>query len=50
LIINEKGDRFVAEFPEGVNRPIQYGNQLRTHTVYLGIGSIKHITHETDSY
>lgn len=29
------GNRWVASFPEGVNRPVQYGNGLKAHAVYL---------------
>jgi len=30
-----KGNRFVADFPEGVNRPVQYGFGLKTNAVYM---------------
>ena len=29
------GKRYVAEFPEGVVRPIQYGQSIKAHAVYL---------------
>ena len=29
------GSRFVAEFPEGVTRPTQYGKALKAHSVYM---------------
>ncbi|MFT5716086.1 MAG: transposase [Oleiphilaceae bacterium] len=32
---NEQGKRFVGEFPEGVNSPIQYGVGVKAHAVYL---------------
>ena len=32
---DDKGQRFVAPFPEGVTKAVQYGNRLNTHTVYL---------------
>lgn len=30
-----KGNQWVASFPEFVNRPIQYGQDLKAHSVYL---------------
>jgi transposase len=35
ILTNENGDRFVAPFPEGIVRPIQYGCSIKTHAVYL---------------
>lgn len=32
---NEQGHCFVAPFPEGVSKAVQYGNQLKAHAVYL---------------
>ena len=32
---NEQGQRFVAQFPEGVTKAVQYGNQIKAHAVYL---------------
>jgi len=32
---NEKGQCFVAQFPEGVTKAVQYGKQLKAHAVYL---------------
>lgn len=34
-LINEQGRRFVALFPEGVTKAVQYGDQLKAHAVYL---------------
>jgi len=35
VLIDEKGKRFVADFPKGVTRPIQYGSSLKAHAVYM---------------
>lgn len=35
ILVNEKGQRFVATFPEGVTRAVQYGHQIKAHAVYL---------------
>lgn len=35
VLVDEKGKKFVAPFPEGVNSPIQYGNSVKAHAVYL---------------
>ncbi len=34
-LIDEQGRRFVAPFPEGVTKAVQYGDQLKAHAVYL---------------
>lgn len=34
-LIDEKGQRFVAPFPTGVNKAAQYGNGIKAHVVYL---------------
>ncbi len=35
ILKDAKGKRYVAPFPEGVARPIQYGNSIKAHAVYL---------------
>ena len=35
VLIDDHGQRFVATFPESVTRPIQYGSQIKAHSVYL---------------
>jgi len=35
ILENSRGKRFVGEFPEGVNGPIQYGVGVKAHAVYL---------------
>ena len=35
ILVNENGRKFVAPFPPGINRPIQYGPSLKAHAVYL---------------
>jgi len=35
ILFNEKGERFVAPFPEGINSPTQYGDTVKAHAVYL---------------
>ena len=37
VLENEKGERFVAEFPEGVTRPIQYGASVKANAVYMSM-------------
>lgn len=32
---DDNGQRFVAPFPEGVAKAVQYGNRLKAHAVYL---------------
>lgn len=35
ILENEQGKRFTADFPDGVNSPIQYGAGVKAHAVYL---------------
>ncbi len=35
ILENEAGVRFVAPFPSGVTRPVQYGQSFKAHSVYL---------------
>ena len=35
IVQNNQGKRFVAPFPEGVTKAVQYGSQLKAHAVYL---------------
>jgi transposase len=35
ILEDAEGRRYVASFPEGVSRPIQYGQSIKAHSVYL---------------
>ena len=35
VLEDENGKRLVAKFPEGISRPVQYGEQIKAHAVYL---------------
>jgi len=35
ILEDETGKRYVAPFPKGVSRPIQYGQSIKAHAVYL---------------
>lgn len=35
ILENEKGQQFVASFPEGITKAVQYGNGIKSHSVYM---------------
>jgi transposase len=35
ILENAKGKRYTAPFPEGVGRPVQYGIDVKVHSVYM---------------
>ena len=35
VLVNEKGQRFVAPFPDGVSKAAQYGKSVKAHAVYM---------------
>lgn len=35
ILVDEQGKRFIAPFPAGVNKAVQYGNTLKAHAVYM---------------
>jgi transposase len=35
ILEDDQGHRFVASFPQGVNRPVQYGLSLKANAVYM---------------
>ena len=35
VLVDEQGKSFVASFPDGVTKAVQYGSQLKAHAVYL---------------
>jgi transposase len=35
VLVNDKGERFVAPFPKGVSKAVQYGPQVKAHAVYM---------------
>jgi len=41
ILEDDQGDRFVATFPQGVNRPVQYGLNLKANAVYMSCASWK---------
>ena len=37
ILENENGKQFVAAFPEGITKAVQYGNEVRAQAVYMSI-------------
>ncbi len=35
ILEDENGNRFTADFPTGVNQPVQYGATVKAHAVYM---------------
>lgn len=35
ILEDEKGNRFIAPFPDGVTKAVQYGTSLKAHSVYM---------------
>jgi len=35
IIVNDQGSRFVAPFPKGVSKAVQYGRGVKAHSVYM---------------
>jgi len=35
ILEDSKGNQFVASFPEGVTKAVQYGGDLKAHSVYM---------------
>jgi transposase len=35
ILENDKGTRFIAPFPEGVTKAVQYGTSIKAHSVYM---------------
>jgi len=35
ILENENGHQFVASFPDGVTKAVQYGNSIKAHSVYM---------------
>jgi len=35
ILADEKGNRFTADFPAGVNQSVQYGASVKAHSVYM---------------
>ena len=37
ILEDKNGDQYVAEFPEGVTKAVQYGNEVKSQAVYMSI-------------
>jgi transposase len=37
VLIDSTGKKWVAEFPDGIVRPIQYGSSIKSHVTYLSV-------------
>ncbi len=37
VLVDNEGNRYAAVFPDGVNRPIQYGVSVKAHATYLSV-------------
>lgn len=37
VLEDRNGNQFVARFPDGVTRPVQYGNRLKAQSVYMSL-------------
>ena len=35
ILVDQDGNQYVAPFPEGVTKAVQYGTQLKAHSVYM---------------
>ena len=35
ILEDEEGYQYIADFPEGITRPVQYGSTVKAHAVYL---------------
>ncbi len=47
---DEDGKRYVAPFPDGVDRPVQYGPNIKAHSVYLSQGQLLPVDRVTEYF